>query len=113
MVYILNTEISDSKPISSAIQGVFGVGKKRSLTLCREFGIKPQTKLKEINKNIQNKIINYIQKEYVTGNDLKKILIETNEEHIKIRNYKGNRIKNKLPRRGQRTHTNSKTAKKY
>ena len=45
--------------------------------------------------------------------DLKKILIETNEEHVKIRNYKGNRIKNKLPRRGQRTHTNSKTAKKY
>jgi len=53
MVYILNTEISDNKPISSAIQGIFGVGKKRSVILCQEFGIKPQTKLKEINKNIQ------------------------------------------------------------
>jgi small subunit ribosomal protein S13 len=113
MVYILNTEIPENKPISSAIQAIFGVGKKRSLFLCQEFGIKPQTKLKLINKNIQNKIINYIQKEYITGNDLKKILIETNKEHIEMRNYKGNRIKNKLPRRGQRTHTNSKTAKKY
>jgi len=112
MVYLLNTEISDNKPISAAIQGIFGVGKKRSITLCQEFGIKPQTKLRVLNKNLQNKLINYIQKEYVTGNDLKKILIETNEEHIKIRNYKGNRIKNKLPRRGQRTHTNSKTAKR-
>ena len=99
--------------ISGVGKSIFGVGKKRSVILCQEFGVKPQTKLKEINKNIQNKIINYIQKEYITGNDLKKILIETNEEHIKIRNYKGNRIKNKLPRRGQRTHTNSKTAKKY
>ena len=76
MVYILNTEISDNKPISSAIQGIFGVGKKRSLILCQQFGLKPQTKFKEINKNIQNKIVNYIQKEYITGNDLKKILIE-------------------------------------
>jgi len=113
MIYILNTEISDNKPFSSAIQNIFGVGKRRSVILCQEFGIKPQTKLKEINKNIQNKLINYIQKEFITGDDLKKILIETNEGHIKIRNYKGNRIKNKLPRRGQRTHTNSKTAKKY
>ena len=113
MVYLLNTEISENKPISSAIQAIFGIGKKRSLTLCQEFGIKPQTKFKQLNKNIQNKIINYIQKEYTTGNDLRKILIETNEEHVAMRNYKGNRIKNKLPRRGQRTHTNSKTAKKY
>ena len=74
MVYILNTEVSDRKPISSAIQSIFGVGKKRSVILCQEFGVKPQTKLKEINKNIQNKIINYIQKEYITGNDLKKFL---------------------------------------
>jgi small subunit ribosomal protein S13 len=112
MVYILNTEISDNKPISSAIQSIFGVGKTRSLILCQEFGIKPDTKLKKINKNIQNKIVNYIQKEYVIGNELKKFLIETNNEYVHIRSYKGNRIKNKLPRRGQRTHTNSKTAKK-
>jgi len=113
MVYLLNTEVSNDKPIATAIQAIYGVGKKRSLILCREFGVQPQTKFKDINKDIQNKFINYIQKNYVIGNDLKKNLIEINESHIKIRNYKGNRIKNKLPRRGQRTHTNSKTSKKF
>jgi len=93
MVYILNTEISENKPISSAIQAIFGVGKKRSLILCQEFGVKPQTKLKLISKNIQNKIINHIQNEYVIGNELKKILIETDKGHIEIRNYKGTELK--------------------
>ena len=39
-------------------------------------------------------------------------LTQNYEHKIKIKCYKGQRSKLKLPRRGQRTHTNSKTTKK-
>jgi small subunit ribosomal protein S13 len=112
MVYILNTEVPENKPLTSALKKIYGIGKERSNKVRREFGICSETKLNQLPKEIQNKIINFIEKEYLIGNDLKKILIQTNNDYIKIRSYKGSRIKNRLPRRGQRTHTNSKTIKK-
>jgi small subunit ribosomal protein S13 len=111
MIYLLNTEISEKKPICSALQDIYGIGRKRTKFLCQKFGIKEETKLKDLPKETQFKIVNFIEKEYLIGNELKKFLIQVNEDYIKTKTYKGSRIKNKLPRRGQRTHTNSKTTK--
>jgi len=112
MVYFLNTEILEQKTVSTALRKIFGVGKKRSLIMCFEYGIKPQTRFRDLKKEIQNRLANHIQKEYLIGDELKKKLIENNEGNLKLRSYKGNRFKNRLPRRGQRSHTNSKTVKR-
>jgi|SaaInlV_120m_DNA_3_1039746.scaffolds.fasta_scaffold17940_1 small subunit ribosomal protein S13 len=111
MVYLLNTEISERKPICSALQNIYGIGEKRAKFLCQKFGIKTETKLKDLPKETQYKIVNFIEKEYLIGNELKKFLIQINEDYVKTKTYRGSRIKNKLPRRGQRTHTNSRTVK--
>jgi len=111
MIYLLNTEISERKPVCSALRDIYGIGGKRARFLCQKFGIKMKTRFKDLPKETHFKIVNFIEKEYLIGNDLKKFLIQINEDYIKTKTYKGSRIKNKLPRRGQRTHTNSRTIK--
>jgi len=111
MVYLLNTEVSEKKTTCSALQSVYGIGEKRAKYLCQKFGIKTRTRLKNLPKETLYKITNFIEKEYLIGSELKKHLIQINEDYVKTKTYKGSRIRAKLPRRGQRTHTNSRTVK--
>ena len=50
--------------------------------------------------------------EYLTENELKKQVKGNFERFIQIGCYKGLRVTQHLPLRGQRTHTNAKSAKK-
>jgi ribosomal protein S13 len=61
---------------------------------------------------MKNKIVLYIENNIIIGDDLKQGLIQTKENQIRIKSYKGIRTKFRLPRRGQRTHTNAKTVKR-
>ncbi len=112
MVYILNTEISEKKNVKIALQNIFGIGKQKANEICLFLGISQDTKIKELSPQIKNKIILYIEKSFKIGDDLKQVLTQIKENQIRIKCYKGQRAKYKLPRRGQRTHTNSKTVKK-
>ena len=112
MVYILNTEISEKKVVHIALQNIFGIGKQRANQICLFLGISQNTRIKNLSPEIKNKIILYIENNFKIGDDLKQISTQIKENQIRIKCYKGQRAKNKLPRRGQRTHTNSKTVKK-
>lgn len=112
MVYILNTEVPDKKKVNISLQNIFGIGKPKSNKICFWFGISEKTKIKDLSIEIRNKIVNYIENTIATGDDLRQTLTQVRDNQIKIKCYKGQRAKSKLPRRGQRTHTNSKTSKK-
>jgi ribosomal protein S13 len=45
--------------------------------------------------------------------ELKQTLMQIKEQQQRLKTYKGQRSRFKLPRRGQRTHTNAKTVKKF
>ena len=69
--------------------------------------------VKDLNKSQVNYLFNTLVKLKVkTSYDLKKKLILEKNSLINIKSYRGVRLLNKLPARGQRTHTNSKTSKK-
>jgi small subunit ribosomal protein S13 len=112
MVYLLNTELSDKKKVVIALQNIFGIGKKKSTEICISLGISDSTKVKELSIEIRNKIVNYIENNIKIGDDLRQKLTQIRDNQIKIKCYKGQRAKYKLPRRGQRTHTNSRTVKR-
>jgi len=112
MVYILNTEISEKKIVKIALENIFGIGRQKAIQICLFIGISKKTKIKELSAEIKNKIILYIENNIKIGDDLRQILTQIKENQIKIKCYRGQRAKHKLPRRGQRTHTNSQTVKK-
>jgi small subunit ribosomal protein S13 len=112
MVYFLNTNISDKKRILIALQNIFGVGKQQSALVSKYIGISLRTPIQDLTVEIRNQIVIYIENNLRIGNDLKQALIQIKERQMALKSYKGQRLKFKLPQRGQRTHTNGKTAKK-
>lgn len=112
MIYFLNTEIPDQKNVNISLSKIFGISTKKSSKICSYFGVSKKTKMKFLTLEIKNKILIYIENNFVVGDDLKQVLTQTKENQIRIKSYKGIRMKFKLPRRGQRTHTNAKTTKR-
>lgn len=113
MVYFLTTEIPGKKPVFIALQRVFGLGQNKTLKILNLFGISKTTTVNKLSPVLKNKIIVYIEKNIKINEDLKQILGKLKEHQQRLKTYKGLRSRFKLPRRGQRTHTNAKTAKKF
>jgi small subunit ribosomal protein S13 len=112
MIYILNTELPDKKNIYIALQYIFGLGKRKVLFICQHFGLLKKAKISNISISLKNQIISYIEKNIKINEDLKQFLALIKEQQLRLKTYKGQRLRYKLPRRGQRTHTNAQTAKK-
>jgi len=112
MPYLLNTEISEKKPINVALSRIFGVGKNKIGLVCSYLGISKKTRMNSLNTEITNKIVNFVEKNIKINEELTTLINQSKEKEIKIKSYTGQRIKLKLPLRGQRTHTNAKTSKK-
>jgi small subunit ribosomal protein S13 len=111
MVYFLNTNISENKNINIALKQVFGIGKALSCKICQRLGLSENIKLSKLNFRQMEKISILINNFYF-GNSYKQIIQKQKQRLVKISSYRGFRFKQKLPARGQRTHTNAKTAKK-
>lgn len=113
MVYFLTTEIPSKKPVFISLQRVFGLGQNKTLQILNLFGISKTTTINALSSPLKNKIIIYIEKNININEDLKQKLTQLKEQQQRLKTYKGQRSRFKLPRRGQRTHTNAKTAKKF
>lgn len=113
MVYILETEINDNKLINIALIYIFGINISLSNKICKLLGLNKNLKLKNLTKEQKNSlflIINYLKVKI--NYNLLKYKVDNHKRLINIKNYKGFRKLNKLPVRGQRTHTNAKNCKK-
>lgn len=111
MIYFLNNDIPDKKAVPKALQNIFGIGKKNSSKLCKFLGLSEKILVKYLTPEMKSKIIAYVEVNLKNGEELKQVLNKRKEHQIKIKCYKGQRARFRLPRRGQRTHTNARTAK--
>jgi small subunit ribosomal protein S13 len=113
-IYISETEFSKDKPIYLAIADIYGLGFSTSKLISKKLGFLPNLKTKYLT---QDQVI--ILKKTITNlnitlaGDLKKIRSLNTKRLILIKSYKGLRIIQGLPIRGQRTHSNAKTARKH
>ncbi len=112
MLYIFNKTISDSKSILYSLITLYGINEYQSKKICKNIGINPQITLNKVKNNHVNRLINYINKNLKVEQLLKKTKTERLNELVEIKSNRGIRQSQGLPVRGQRTHTNAKTAKK-
>ena len=103
---------SDNKTFKSGFVKVFGIGDSLHLKIRKKFGLSKNIRIKDLNNELKNKITNYVENNIAYGSDLRQNIIKNKENLIKKRCYRGIRLKHGLPCRGQRTHTNAKTAKR-
>jgi len=112
MLYIFGKVIPTDKKIKYALTNLFGVNLTSSIKICRNIGINPSVSINSLKKNQIRTLIEYIDKNFLIEQDLKKKLKLGKKNLINMKHIKGLRRLKGLPVRGQRTHTNGKTAKK-
>ena len=113
MVYLLENDLKKDKPLYIALQNIYGIGKKQAIYFCKKLGLSTNLKVHELSTLQKNKLERFIENSDLKINsDLKKFNVSINKKHLIIKSYKGLRKYRGLPVRGQRTHTNAKTAKK-
>ncbi len=114
MAYLLGTHISDKKKINIALTNIFGIGLISSKNICQKLGLTENIRIFDLTKEQKNKLIRCVENsDLLIKSDLKKSIFDFRNRLINIRTYRGLRSQQGFPCRGQRTHTNSKTSKKF
>lgn len=105
---ITGINIPDNKKIEIALTYIYGIGPMLSKKILASTKV-PNKSAKELTPEEVNKIQNFIEKNYKVEGHLRQDI----REHIKrlkeINSYRGTRHLRRLPVRGQRTKTNSRT----
>jgi small subunit ribosomal protein S13 len=113
MLYIFNKTISNSKSILYSLTILYGINEYQSKKICKNVGINPQITINKLKNYQVNRLISYINKNLKIEQALKQQKKNRLNELLEIKSNRGIRQSLGLPVRGQRTHTNAKTAKKY
>jgi len=113
MLYLLETKLPENKSVFFALTNVYGIGKNTAFFICKKLGFSVNLKIKNLTKEQVGEIFQLIDSLNLTlNNELKKSRSLTLKTLVSIKSYKGLRRVRGLPVRGQRTHTNAKSAKK-
>lgn len=112
-MFLFETELPENKSIILALKNVYGIGHSRSVFFCKQLGFCFSLKIKDLSPEQIIKLLKLIEhSNLIITNDLKKSKQLTDKKLVAIKSFRGLRKLKGLPVRGQRTHTNAKTAKK-
>ncbi len=102
--------IPDEKRLEFALTAIFGIGRQKAKEILKGLGIEETKKTKDLTADEENQIREAIEKEAIEG-DLKRTVSGNIKRMKDIQSYRGSRHAKKLPARGQRSKTNSRTVR--
>ncbi|MCI5051133.1 MAG: 30S ribosomal protein S13 [Candidatus Pacebacteria bacterium] len=105
---IFGISLPENKQIQYGMTVLYGIGLSKAQSICEEAGVNPVTKVKDITDAEDKKLRDIIESMNLEG-DLKREVSQNIKRLIDIDSYRGNRHSRKLPSRGQRSKTNSRT----
>jgi len=109
---ICNVNIKDNKAIVIGLRAIYGVGPTIASKICEHFCLDKQQKAGTIPINVEEEISNYVEQTLLVEDNLRAHIIANVKKKIAKRSYEGERWRKRLPVRGQRTKTNSRTARR-
>jgi small subunit ribosomal protein S13 len=107
---ILGINIPDEKRLEIALTILYGIGRSRAQEILKKAGVDFGTQSKTLTADQENKIRSIVEKYKIEG-DLKRDTANNIKRLKDIKSYRGSRHAKKLPARGQRTKTNSRTVR--
>ena len=111
MARISGVNIPTNKKVHIALTYIYGIGSKISLDICKDASIDTSKRVSELKDDELNKIRELIDNNYSVEGDLRRKVSMDIKRLNDLGCYRGLRHRNKLPVRGQRTHTNARTRK--
>ncbi len=99
-----------NKRIEFALTALYGIGVSRAQQICKQVGIDVATRANDLTPEDENKIRAVVETFTLEG-DLKREVAGNIKRLKDIGSYRGSRHSRRLPARGQRTKTNSRTVR--
>jgi small subunit ribosomal protein S13 len=109
MARIAGVTIPNEKRIVIALTYVYGVGRSTAEKVLKQTGIDEDTRTKDLTEDQINKIRGVLEKDRRLEGELRRDVLSNIKRLKDVGAYRGVRHMKKLPVRGQRTRTNSRT----
>lgn len=111
MARIEGVDLPRNKRIEVALTYIYGIGPTRAREILGGTGINPNTRTDDLTESDENALREFIASSYNVEGDLRREVQMNIKRLVEIGSYRGMRHRRNLPAHGQRTRTNSRTAK--
>lgn len=113
MLYLLETKLPENKSVVFALHSIYGIGLSRAELICKKLGFAFNLKVKHLTQEQTFDLVKIIDSlGWELNNELRKLNSIKLKKLVEIKSYRGIRKIRGLPVRGQRTHTNARSARK-
>lgn len=117
MARIAGVNIPDNKHIVISLTSIYGIGPTRAADICAKADIASSSKVNSLSEDELEKVRQVIaeltsREGYDIEGDLRRAVAANIKNLKEIKCYRGQRHRDGLPLRGQKTKTNAKTCKK-
>ena len=109
MPRIAGINIPENKNIAISLCSIYGIGRSRAFNILKATQINPQKHTVDLSADEVGRIRDYIEKNFKVEGELKQERLTNIKLLRDIGAYRGIRHAKRLPVRGQRTKTNSRT----
>ena len=110
MARIAGVDLPRDKRVEIGLTYIYGIGLTLSKEILSKAGINPDVRVKDLTEDDVANIRNVLA-EYKVEGDLRREVSLNIKRLVEIGSYRGNRHRQVLPTRGQRTKTNARTRK--
>lgn len=111
MPRIIGIDIPAKKRLVVSLTYIYGVGRKLSEKICNDLELSPDMPAGNLTNEDMVRLNQTLQSDYVVEGDLRRQVQGDIKRLISINCYRGQRHRQGLPVRGQRTSTNARTRK--
>lgn len=111
MARIAGVDLPKEKRVEIGLTYIYGIGRSTADQILAATNINPDTRVKDLTKDEEALIRDYIDKNFVVEGDLRRNTALDIKRLVEIQCYRGVRHRKGLPVRGQRSKTNARTRK--
>ena len=111
MARILGVNIPDNKHIGVSLTYIYGIGLSLSKKILKEAKIEESRKASDLASEELNRLKEIIENKYRIEGELRREIMMSIRRLHDIGSWRGMRHSRRLPTRGQRTRTNSRTVR--
>lgn len=109
---IFGIKLPRKHKIPYALALLYGIGVARGKEICRSLGLPPHLEIKDLTSSQQFSIAKKLKEEFRVEGNLEEQIKKDIQRLQQNGSRRGYRLRNGLPTRGQRTHSNGKTARR-
>ena len=111
MARIAGVDLPKEKRVEIGLTYIYGIGRSAADQILAATNINPDTRVKDLTKDEEALIRDYIDKNFVVEGDLRRNTALDIKRLVEIQCYRGVRHRKGLPVRGQRSKTNARIRK--